>query len=27
VITLGIAIACCCSSIKQVIGVQQQGLD
>jgi hypothetical protein len=26
VITLGVAVACCCRSIKQMIGVQQQGL-
>ena len=26
VVALGIAVACRCSSIKQVIGVQQQGL-
>jgi len=26
VIALGVAVACRCRSIKQVIGVQQQGL-
>jgi hypothetical protein len=27
VIALGVAITCRCRSIKQMIGVQQQGLD